>query len=108
MDTRESRIQGVDLEQARQKGKALLSEIRKGKALLRLGHRILTDRRFQLGELLATVRKQFPSSGKGAAGWGRFCEDLEIKRATAARYIEIAEQVAARPELADRRSFLDI
>lgn len=98
----------VDLEHVRAELAPLLAEIRKGEALIEHGSRILTDRRYQAGVLFAQARKQFPKSGPKAAGWGAFCEALEVSRDTAGRYIEIAEQVAAQPELAERRSWMDL
>lgn len=96
------------LAQAAQRAKALLSEIRQGRTLLRLGQRILTDRRFQLGELLLQVRKDFSRSGTGAAGWSAFLEEVGLRRSSARRYLRVADHVRAHPELADRRSFQEL
>ena len=98
----------VDVQAAAKEAAQLLTEIRKGEALLEHGERILMDRRFRLGQVLADVRKTFPPTGRRAAGWGEFCEELGISRDTAARYIETAEQVAVRPELAERRTWMDL
>lgn len=98
----------VDLEQVRDRLAVLVTEIRKGEALMEHGNRILMDRRYQAGVLFSEARKQFPKSGPKAAGWGEFCEAVGVSRDSAARYMEIAAQVAAQPELAERRTFMDL
>lgn len=95
----------TDLGEATQRAKDLLVEIRQGVRLLREGKRILTDRRFQLGTLLVAVRATFSASGTGAAGWRKFLAEVGLRQKTAQRYLRVAKAIAARPELADRRSF---
>lgn len=98
----------VDLSQVRERLSVLIAEINKGEALIEHGNRILMDRRYQAGVLFSEARKQFPKSGPRAAGWGEFCEAVGVSRDTASRYMEIAAQVAAQPELAERKTFMDL
>ena len=105
MTIHESTSLVADLGEATQRAKDLLVEIRQGARLLKEGRRILMDRRFQLGTLLVAVRATFSSSGTGAAGWRKFLAEVGLRQKTAQRYLRVAKAIAARPELADRRSF---
>lgn len=87
----------------------LLGQIRKGEAAIETAGKIMTDWRYRAGVLLAQVRKQFPKAGRNAKGWGEFVAARGISLDSAVRYIEIAEQVKQRPELAQGGAgFMDL
>jgi hypothetical protein len=84
--------QAVDLQQAAKEIDALAARVKKG-------DQIVNDWRYQMGLILAQVRKTFPESGPRAKGWGEFVEARGISQKTALRYMEIVEEVRAKPDL---------